>query len=417
MSETAHALFGASKAPRWTRCPGSIQLEGKVEKTSSKYADEGTAAHTLAALCLEEGQPAIAFAGRLLDAGERRFEVDEDMIENVQKYVDYCNALCALASVSWVEHCVDFSAAIGQPNSFGTADFIALIGTELVVVDLKYGMGVQVDAEENEQLMLYAIGALAELDLMYAIETVRLVIQQPRKHHLSEWATDVARLHAFAETASVRAYQACQPDAAAKFLVAGEKQCKFCPAKAICPALARDVLTTVVGASAEGFDDLTAETLSTPETVADEAYVAGADLTSNEALAVILPKLDMIEDWCQAIRDRARAELMSGREVPGYKLVAGKKGARSWSDPAEAETVMKSMRLKQDEMYDFSLISVTTAEKRLKDSPKRWARLSNLVTQKDGAPTLAPASDKRPALPVTKPADAFEPVPDASDLV
>jgi hypothetical protein len=407
MADTEHALFSASKAPRWVRCPGSIALEATVEKTSSRYADEGTAAHTLASLCLEQGQPAIAFAGRLIDAGDRKFEVDEDMLENVQLYVDYCNALRSVGDLSFVEQRVDFSADIGQPNSFGTSDFLCLIGDELVVVDLKYGMGVRVDADENEQLMLYALGALNELALVADIKTVRLVIHQPRMNHLSEWPCTVADLRRFADIAKGRAYQAALQNAA-DFLAPGEKQCKFCPAKAVCPALAADILRTiapVAAASDAGFDDLTAETMP---------QAAGL---SNEVIASILPKLDLIGDWCDAIKARAHRELLNRREVPGYKLVAGKRGNRAWSNEAEAEAAMKSMRLKQDEMYDFKLISPTTAEKRLKDAPRRWNKLSGLITQKDGAPTLAPISDSRPALLIGDPADDFQPVAKGLDLV
>lgn len=406
MADAEHALFSASKAPRWINCPGSIALE-PAEKTSSRYADEGTAAHTLAALCLTEGQPTIAFAGRLIDVGPNRFEVDEDMLENVQSYVDYCNALRLIGDMSLVEHRVDYSACIGQPNSFGTSDFLCLVGTELIVVDLKYGMGVQVDATENEQLMLYALGALEYFELVASVTAVRLVIHQPRKSHLSEWETTPEALRKFAEHAATRAAYATMPDAADKFLVPGEKQCKFCPAKATCPAIRADVLRTIapsVAASDVGFDDLTAEVMLSPK-------------NPNDVLAAVLPKLDMISDWCDAVKTHARAELLNGREVPGYKLVTGRKGARAWTDATEAEKVMKSMRLKQDEMYDFSLISPTTAEKRLKDTPKRWNRISALIVQKDGAPTIAPASDNRPAIVIGDPGDAFEPVDQGADLV
>ncbi len=419
MADTEHALFSASKAPRWINCPGSIALEPAV-KTSNRYADEGTAAHTLAALCLTEGQPAIAFAGRLIDVGASKFEVDEDMLENVQAYVDYCNALRLIGDMSLVEHRVDYSSCIGQPDSFGTADFLCLVGSELIVVDLKYGMGVQVDAEENEQLMLYALGALEYFELVASVTAVRLVIHQPRKSHLSEWETTPEALRKFAEHATTRAAYAVMPDAASKFLVPGEKQCKFCPAKATCPALRSEVLKTIapsVAASDAGFDDLTADELRDVQIEAAMAEASGVDVHPNEVTAAILPKLDMIKDWVEAVKTYAHRELLNGRSVPGYKLVAGRKGARAWADPAEAERTMKSMRLKIDEMYEFSLISPTTAEKRLKDAPRRWNRVSGLIIQKDGAPTIAPITDRRPALAIGNPADAFEPVDQGADLV
>jgi hypothetical protein len=123
------------------------------------------------------------------------------------------------------------------------------------------------------------------------------------------------------------------------------------------------------------------------------------------------------------VRKRAHKELAEGRAVPGYKLVLGKKGARAWEDEAAAEAAMKAMRLKQDQMYQFKVISPTTAEKLLaKESPRRWATLQKLITQSDGKPTVAPASDARPALEVKPVADDFADVSqsatdDALDLV
>src|SRR3569832_1840129 len=118
--------------------------------------------------------------------------------------------------------------------------------------------------------------------------------------------------------------------------------------------------------------------------------------------------IDLIEAWCKAVRAQAEVELLAGCVVSGFLLVCGLKGARSWGDEAAAEVVMKSMRLKQDEMYTFKLISPTTAEKLLKENPKRWNKLQTFITQSEGGLSVAPLSDKRPAVVIEPVADDFQ---------
>jgi hypothetical protein len=134
---------------------------------------------------------------------------------------------------------------------------------------------------------------------------------------------------------------------------------------------------------------------------------------SDVALSIKMAAVDLIEDWCKAVRAETERRLLAGESVPGWKLVQGKRGARAWSSPTDAEATLKSMRLKQDEMYEFKLISPTSAEKLLaKDSPRRWSKLLDLIIQPEGKPHVAPESDKRPALVVTPTADDFAVVTD-----
>jgi len=134
--------------------------------------------------------------------------------------------------------------------------------------------------------------------------------------------------------------------------------------------------------------------------------------TLSEKMAV----LDIVDDWIKAVRGRVEYELLHGNEVPGYKLVQGKQGNRSWKDAEEAEAKLKSMRLKKEEMYNYTLISPTNAEKLLKDTPKRWASLQENIGRSPGQPSVAPVSDKRPALVIKPVADEFEAVDDEEDL-
>jgi hypothetical protein len=170
---TAHALLGASKAHRWMACPGSIALEHDLPDTPSPHAEEGTRAHELAAAWLEQRFEAFKNA-------------PDEMEENVRFYVEYVRRE-AVGHQLLIEQRVDYSDVIGAPNSFGTADCIILAGDTIKIIDLKYGMGVRVDAEENEQLMLYALGALETFGLLGGFTKAKLVIVQPRLNHISEW--------------------------------------------------------------------------------------------------------------------------------------------------------------------------------------------------------------------------------------
>jgi hypothetical protein len=170
---TAHALLGASKAHRWMACPGSIALEHDLPDTSSPHAEEGTRAHELAAAVLL--QQTIAEG-----------DFPAEMADHVNTYVDYVIRE-RTGHQLLIEQRVDYSDVIGVPNSFGTADCIILAGDTIKIIDLKYGMGVRVDATENEQLMLYALGALETFGLLGEFTKAKLVIVQPRLDHISEW--------------------------------------------------------------------------------------------------------------------------------------------------------------------------------------------------------------------------------------
>jgi hypothetical protein len=384
MSE--HARLSPSAAHRWLRCPGSVALEATLPDSSSEYAEEGTKAHGVAAQVLN-GTDWLQITG-----------VDQEMIDSVGRYTDYVRTIAGDLPLV-IEQRVDFSDAIGVPDSFGTADCIILGPDYIHVIDLKYGKGVRVDAEHNEQLMLYALGALNDYGMLGNYKTVRLSIVMPRLDHISEWELTLDELEAFRSGVVVQAEDALQQFSRMEnelSLVPGEKQCRFCKAKAICPALAQHVDETV----RDGFDTIEDSTQNRVEAL-------GGDL------ARYLDNVDLIEAWCKAVREESYRRLAEGQEIPGYKLVAGKKGARKWADDEEVEKTLKSMRLRDDQMYDFKLISPTTAEKLAKKGdigPKQWPKLKGLITQPDGKPHVAPADDPRPAITIAASADEFEEV-------
>lgn len=384
---SAHARLSPSGAHRWMRCPGSVALEAPFPDNSNRYSAEGTLAHDLAAHFLQDAVDphTLVNTGATVDGFD--FTISKEMAAFV---VDYAKLVREYAEggMLLVEKRVDFSPVINVPDSFGTSDAIIIKGDELIVVDLKYGMGVRVDATENEQLQLYALGALNDFGILSDFAMVTMVIHQPRLNHVSEWTVPVEVLRAFGEDARLSAVEVL--DHEAPRIEAGEKQCRFCKAKATCPALNDSVSLATAGVA----------------TVADFAEFLPT-LVEDE-LSTAMSRVELVEQWCKGIRAEVERRLLAGTPVEGYKLVAGRKGNRAWADAAEAEHILKkSFRLRDDDMYTKVLISPVAAEKLLKDTPKRWARVQDLITRGEGKPSVAPATDTRPALAIASVADEF----------
>ncbi|OTL27161.1 hypothetical protein B9X91_10310, partial [Acinetobacter baumannii] len=275
---TAHAKLSPSSAHRWMRCAGSVILEKDLPDSSSEHADLGTAAHFLASECLEQGKNAADFEGHTIviikgnalwidEATESPvsnfFTVEAEMVENVQIYLDAVRSQ-AEGNELLVEQRVDFSEFVGAEGSFGTSDAVVLTETEIQVHDLKYGKGVKVDAEGNEQLALYGLGALATFGMFGDFQQVRMVIHQPRLGYQSEYVLTVEELYDFANEAKTQVTfihtledGVENPDGATNEVFEssfnpGEKQCHRCKAKATCPALQKHLVETIAGE----FEDL-----------------------------------------------------------------------------------------------------------------------------------------------------------------
>lgn len=429
MLMAAHAQLSPSSASRWMACPGSVALSKDIPNTSSAYADEGTAAHELAAKCLTDGSSPQDCIGLVITVNGTDFTVDQDMADYVGGYVQrICDLVDSLGGELLVEQRLDISSITGEEDASGTSDAVILLDDEIIIADLKYGQGVQVDAVGNKQLRIYALAALEAYDLLGTVKRVRMIIDQPRKKHYSEDVVSVEDLRHFAgevKRAAERVEAACTyigqwDELHEKYLNPGEKQCQFCPAKGTCPKLRAEVVELVFAATPttpEEFDSIdTVDTLTEATEVAEGGY--GAEIEG--WLGVAMSKVELVEIWCKAVRAEVEKRLLAGVDIPGFKLVEGRRGSRAWANPDEAEATLKAMRLKAEQMYDFKLISPTTAEKLAKAGdigPRQWPKLQEMITQADGKPSVAPVSDKRPALVVKPVADEFDNEDDMGDLV
>lgn len=418
----AHARLSPSGAHRWLTCSASVALEDGLPDTGSTYSREGTCAHTVAAMCLRDKQDPAAFLGRIFTVEGQDFECDHEMVGALRTYVNGVNARvkhyqslgCTVQL--HVEQEVPVGHVTDEEGATGTSDAIIIAvypsgSATIECWDLKYGRGVYVSAEKNPQEMLYALGAVRKFELMADFTWVVLVISQPRISDVpSEYELGMDELNAFAIrriTAGNCAMLLLEtkdawlsaPDVAANPAFApSDDACKFCKAKAICPALAKKTQDEI-GVT---FEDLATRTIK----VGEAAHTINMD---NTALGLKRAALDLIEDWCNAIRAKVNEELTAGRDVPGWKLVAGKKGNRQWEDDKKAEEALKSFRLPADTIYTKKIITPPAAEKVFKtDHPKRWAKLLPLIVQATGANTVAPASDPRIAITVKPVEETFD---------
>lgn len=357
-----------SSAARWLACPGSVCLCHGIPSTSSEYASEGTYAHLVAA-CLLSGIPVPTS-----DNGYDR----ESVIEAVEPYVDYVKSL---PGTLLVEQRLPIDGITGEAGASGTADAIVISGTELTVIDLKFGVGVKVDAVENPQIAIYTGAALRAYDYAGDFKTVRSVIVQPRLDHVSEWMQSVEALDAFLSTVRAGAEKAlAQRDVAPAGLelCPGKKQCQFCPAAARCAAYA-------AFAAASAKVDLPKPAMP---------------LMGNDELAESLKRVDAVEQWCRRVREESLDVLMRGEELPGFKLVAGREGVRKWTSDIAVDDLLKRMHVPVDQRYVKKVISPAQAQKLIKSdviSERQWKKLEALIKRSEPKPAVVPESDKRPA--------------------
>ena len=368
MPPVKHAVLSASSSHRWLNCNPSARLEEKFEDNETEAAAEGTAAH---ALCEHKLRKMLKLRSRKPTS---KYDCDE-MDEYTDGYVEFVSEQIAQAKqfckdpLVLIEQKLDFSCYV--PDGFGTGDCLVVADHLLHIIDFKYGMGVLVDAVENPQMMLYALGALRLFDSLYEIDTVSMSIYQPRRDNVSTWTISVAELNEWAEKTLV-------PKAKLAFEGKGEFSpgtwCTFCKAAVKCRARAEAKL------------QLTKYEFAEPP------------LLSDEEIEDILGRVDDLTKWANEIVAYAQdAAIKHGKTWSGFKLVESRT-IRKYSD--EEAVAQAASDAGYHDIYKKSLIPITEMEKLM--GKKTFAEvLGGLVVKPQGKPTLVPASDKRPAIVVT----------------
>lgn len=393
-----HALLSPSGAKKWLACSASLACEKDIPNTSGKAAVTGTACHTIAEMHLNQYIKGTALplerevGAYVLDEGKGQIKalispmkgavlITADMIEQVRKYTDYCKAIIDVATYAKLEMRVNLTEVLHPGyegvETFGTADLVAvqeLANTDehmLIIGDLKTGRH-RVEAKENKQLMLYALGVYRRLKRRYNITVVRLAIFQPCAGGASEWDISVEGLELFAKFAQKRALLALDA------YFRGKKNLK-----------ASDFKPSVDGCQWCRFSEQCAARTKTVNSVLAEELEDDFVLElTTEQLVVEYEKLPLLRQHIDKVEKAMSAALHSGKKVPGYKLVEGRPGNRAWKD-ADAIEVSHGDILKKE-----VLMSPTEAAKVL--SADEMAALEPFITRKPGAPCVATADDKRP---------------------
>lgn len=393
-----HALLSPSGAKKWLACSASLACEKDIPNTSGKAAVTGTACHTIAEMHLNQYIKGTALplerevGAYVLDEGKGPIKalispikgavlITADMIEQVRKYTDYCKPIIDVATYAKLEMRVNLTEVLHPGyegvETFGTADIVAVQelantdGHMLIIGDLKTGRH-RVEAKENKQLMLYALGVYRRLKRRYNITTVRLVIFQPYAGGASEWDISVEGLELFAKFAQKRALLALDA------YFRGKKNLK-----------ASDFKPSVDGCQWCRFSEQCAARTKTVNSVlAEELEDDFALELTPEQLVAEYEKLPLLRQHIDKVEKAMSAALHSGKKVPGYKLVEGRPGNRAWKD-ADAIEVSHGDILKKE-----VLMSPTEAAKVL--SADEMAALEPFITRKPGAPCVATADDKRP---------------------
>lgn len=379
----AHAEKAPSAASSWMSCFATIPMSAGRPDEASIFAAEGSVAHEVAYLAKSEGKSPSDFIGHEFEQDGFKFIVDEDMAGHIQVWLDYVDTF-TWGGITKLEQKLSIGHLTMEPGAHGTADVISIHDNVLKIADLKYGMGVKVYAEENPQLMIYALGAYDEYRFFGDFQEIELHIGQPRLNHFDVWQTTPERLEQFRGDLLRAATQieAAKTSLQEHHFNPGEKQCKWCRAKADCSALANHVLTIVC----DDFVDITK-----PITVTEYTM-------DNRSLGNCMAAIPLIEDWCKAIRGRVERELFAGADVPGFKVVQGKRGNREWCD--EDENLIELLKASfGEDAFKHTLISPALAEKFAKKSGLDFgATFVPFITQSEGRPSVASVIDKRPAL-------------------
>ena len=366
MAVRKHAVLSASSSHRWLSCTPSARLEQEFEDRETEAAAEGTAAH---ALCEHKLRRALKMQSRRpvsqYDCEEMETCTD-GYVQFVLETLAEAKRHCADPIVS-IEQRLDFSCYV--PEGFGTGDCVIIADHTLHIIDFKYGQGVLVEAENNPQMMLYALGALRAYDALYDVDEIAMTIYQPRRENISTWTISVDALKAWAK-------EVLTPRAKLAFEGKGDYRpgawCVFCKAAVKCRARAEEKLALA------------------------QYEFAQPPILSDSEIEDILGRLDDLTRWAEEIRAYAQdAAVNHGKQWRGYKVVEGR-SIRKYTD--EAAVIDAANAAGYHDIFRRTLLPITEMEKLM--GRQDFAKiLGGLVVKPAGKPTLVPISDKRPPIP------------------
>lgn len=372
--ERAHAKLSASGASRWATCPGSVQMEDGIPDKESVYAQEGTLAHEMSELKLKHYLDPKGFGKRKLNAAIKKLKENElyqaEMESYTDNYVDFIKEK-ALSFPSnpyiEIEKRVDFSRWVD--GGFGTCDCVLIHGSTLSIIDLKYGKGVPVSSEQNEQLILYALGAYDAFNLIYNLDKIELNIVQPRINNFSTWEISLTELLLWGDYFKVQAEKALGGNGE---LVPSAKACKFCKARDICTARAENNLS------------LESEIKLKPNEI------------PKDKLYEYISRGEDIAKWVADLKAYALDMCLKGEDVKGLKAVAGRT-SRSWTNQDEAINKLIEGGIDEAIIYDKVPLTLAKLEKAL-GKQQFTTLVGDMVVTSEGKPTLVFENDKRPAI-------------------
>lgn len=369
----AHAVLSASSSKMWIACPPAARLNAAAADISSEYAQQGSSAHQLAEFKVKH-----SLGCNVQDPTESLTYFDNEMADCTDSYALYVTEQIEKAKqhckdpIVLIEQRVDFSKWV--PGGFGTADAIIVSDDVLTIIDLKYGLGVLVDAEKNSQMMCYALGALQLFDGIYDIEKVSMTIFQPRREHISTYEVSKNELFDWADTILKPAAQLASKGEGE--FNAGD-HCRFCKVKATCRKRAEYNL------------ELAQYDFKMPDTLEDDE------------IEIILSKADDLISWGTDIKEYALQQALNGKEWKDWKVVEGRSNRKYTDETLVADTVKNA----GFDPYEHKVLGITAMTKLL-GKAKFENLLSGFVEKPKGKPTLVPMSDKRPDL--SKAADAAD---------
>lgn len=370
-TERSHALLSASSAHRWLECPPSAVAAEAYPSTQTSYTEEGTLAHEVA--------EAIARQRLTGDTGDIRLPngVTHEMVDCANGYADYIQEHIKSPDAQvLLETRVDFSPWV--PDGFGTCDCIILQDDTMHVIDYKYGQGVVVSAKDNPQLKLYALGALNDYGLAYDVREVVVHIYQPRLNHID---LDLMTTEAVLGWANKTVLPTAEKAAKGKGKHKAGEHCRFCPHAGRCRTLTR----------------------TCTEYVETHDLRVGMPVLTDWELADVLKMEPLINLWLRKVKEQAMTRLMHGEPLPGFKLVEGRGGHRTWTDESAVAETLASLGYSERDITKVELLSPAQMGKLI--GRKQMESVEQYITRSQGQPVIAPESDPRPAINL---ADDFE---------